>query len=400
MIFENTQVLLEHPLADEVWRKMIKDFNAPISHINHELTTFTLINANKCGLDQGTEKLLKWAITLCTMEPDKIHAFMGLTRDVMDNMVQQVLDAKGYQERFNKVNLQEEFPLEQMNIPNGDVYSKPNIGKTYISLDLTEAAFQAFKTWDTHSSLKNEILEPQYATYRDWVDHTVTIKLKPEDGVKRQLVTSMVIRDAITDYICDSKQIRQVIFGKTNPKRIQHIEKWLMQNLTRHIHEGVGQMPVRFNNDEIIYECTPELEIFLANNPGINQVVENGTMHVTKFYLEAWKMIQFAILKGRTLQFAGPTVFVKVKLDWSRRFPMGDVQKNLGFKCLPARFALGFEHLYKSYHNAIPETGKDVDDADFLNMPVLTDGYLNWIMSSPCNTIWQIEEVKNQEVNE
>ena len=389
MIFENTQVLLEHPLADEVWRKMIKDFNAPISHINHELTTLTLINANKCGLDQGTGKLLKWAITLCTMEPAKIQAFMGLTRDVMDNMVQQVLDAKGYQEGFNKVNLQEWFPLEQMNIPNGDVYSKPNIGKTYISLDLTEAAFRAFKTWDVRSNLKNEILESQYVTYRDWVHHTVTIKLKPEDDVKHQMVTSMVIRDVLTDYICDSKQIRQVIFGKTNPKRIQHIEKWLMQNWTKHIHEGIGQMPVRFNNDEIIYEYTPELEKFLANDLGINQVVENDAMHVTKFHLEAWKMQQFVVVKGRALQFAGPTVFVKARDG-----------KEPSFKCLPARFALGFEHLYKSYHNTIPEAGKGVGDEDFLNMPVLTDGYLNWVMSSPCNTIWQIEEVKNQEVNE
>lgn len=389
MIFENTQVLLEHPLADDVWRKMIKDFNAPISYINHELTTLTLINANKCGLDQGTEKLLKWAITLCTMEPAKIQAFMGLTRDVMDNMVQQVLDSKGYQEGFNNVNLQEEFPLEQMNIPNGDIYSKPNIGKTYISLDLTEAAFSAFKTWDAHSNLKNEILEPQYTTYRDWVSHTVTIKLKPEDDVKRRMMTSMVIRDILTDYVCDSKQIRQVIFGKTNPKRIQHIEKWLTQNLAKYIHEGVGQMPVRFNNDEIIYEYTPELEKFLANDLGINQAVENDAWHVTKFYLEAWKMQQFVILKNKASLFSGPTVFVKVRDG-----------KEPSFKCLPSRFALGFEHLYKSYRGAIPETGKEVRDEDFLNIPVLTDGYLNWIMSSPCNTIWQIEEVKNQEVNE
>lgn len=388
MIFENIQVLLEHHLTDEVWRKMIKDFNAPISHINHELTALTLINANKCGLDQGTEKLLKYAITLCTMEPAKIQAFMGLTRDVMDDMIQQVLDTKGYQEGFNKVDLQEKFPLEQMNVPNGDIYTKSNIGKTYISFDLTEAAFRAFKTWDLYND-SNEILAPLYSTYRAWVAYTVISKLKPEDNVKSQMMTSEAIREILIDYICDSKQIRQVIFGKTNPKRIQHIEKWIMQILTKHIQEGVGQMPVRFNNDEIIYEYNLELEEFLAGNYEINSVVENNTMHVTKFNLEAWKMIQFAVVKGKAFQFTGPTVFVKVRDG-----------KEPSFKCLPARFALGFEHLYKSYHDTIPETGKEVRDEDFLNMPVLTDGYLNWIMSSPCDTIWQIEEVKNQEINE
>lgn len=362
-------------LSDSIWRKLIKDFNVPICHINGMSTTRIIHHAQQLGLTQNTDKIIKWNSFLVTLEPAKREAFMGLTRDVMDSMIQHVLNSEGYKEGFNKVDLQKEMPLVQMNIPTGDVFNATNIHKSFISLDLQEAAFQAFHFWDITKDYPN-ILPGAVSSYKEWVMYTVK-NIAHEDPIRQEMLSDDHIRDQIVEYLQDSKQIRQVIFGKTNPKRIQHVEKWIVQGMVERIREDVGVLPVRLNNDEAIYEFSEELEKWVLDT--FRGTDFPAHLHVTKFELQAGKLVQTALINLENVEFNGPLVFCLVRSEakdgqW--------VDKDTKFKCLPTRFGYTFEALYKGYTKA---------SEYFASQPALADGYITYIQRP--NVTWKLEMV-------
>lgn len=363
-------------LSDSIWRKLIKDFNVPICHISALNTARIVYHAQRLGLTQNTDKMVKWVGFLSKLEPAKQEAFMGLTRDVMDSMIDHVLNSEGYKEGFNKVDLQKEMPLVQMNIPTGDVFNNNNIGKCFISLDLQEAAFQAFHFWDIIKNYPNILPGGGISSYKEWVEYTIE-NIAHEDPIKQEMLSVDYISEQIAEYLQDSKQIRQVIFGKTNPKRIQHVEKWIVQGMVERIREDVGVLPVRLNNDEAIYEFSEELEKWVLDT--FKGTDFPAHLHVTKFELRAGRLVQTAIITLDNMKFNGPLVFCLVRSEakggqW--------VDKDTKFKCLPTRFGYMFEALYKGY-------SKEAEY--FAAQPTLAEGYVTYIQRP--NVTWKLEMI-------
>lgn len=383
----------EHP--EHIWRKLIKDFSVPVSFISHDITVAVLFRANRNHLGQGTEKLLKWAWIMSPWDNAKKEAFLGLTRDVMDTMIQRVISSEEYLQYFNNIDLQKVMPLEQMNIPSGDVYKQQNIGKDYVSLDLKEAAFQAFSWWDKYHKQAGGILPEGCDSYTDWVRYTVR-HLEPEEPMKAQIIDE--VEELLVEYLSDSKQMRQVIFGKTNPKRIKHVEKYIIQQAVKKIQDNSGLVPVCLNNDEAIYEAD-----FMTDKFSFAKFAHqmNNCWRITGFRLKAYQMVQDAYILYERHKFNGPVVYVKS--DPYEYDKAGWVNKSAKFKCLPNRFALAFEAMYNSDLNKestsrLLESTEAQDAEFFLNLPVI-DGVANWVMcGSGANTRWSIEEVKNEHV--
>lgn len=386
---DDLELLCNNKLSDNVWRKLIKDFNMPVSFVNHLGMCHILEMTLKEELGQGSFEVFRWASQICLLPQDQQEAFVGLTRDVMEAMIKHVLDNEGYSNYFNRIDLQQLMPVENLNIPSGDIYTRSNIGTPYLSLDLSSAAFQAFRYWDVNFGDKYGRILPKNAdTYNYWVSHTVATEMDMStmSDAKRAIFMDKDIRQALADYVFDSKQMRQVIFGKTNPKRIQHVEKYMVQQMVKSINDEFGIKPVRLNNDEILYEITDDWSDKLIT--GIRNAIKDDkstNWHATIFNLDAYQLIQRIDFMGEQLINNGPVVFVKDnegELD-------GDfvwVSKPASFKCLPTRFAFAFEMMYK---------GAPADRYEcFLNLPVIADGFATWAVNP--NTTWAIKKVTNE----
>lgn len=378
---------LQGKLTDSVWRKLLKDFNCPVTFVNQKVTTEILGMSQKLHLTQGTELVVKWACRLAVLTTEEQEAFMGLTRDVMDTMIQHVLNSDSYQYGFNKVDIQQVYPLAKSNIPTGDVYNRNNIGNRYISLDLAEAAFQVFKHWDENHPGHgvDSILPFEVKTYHDWVQWTMSNEIKPEEGTVKARLMDIDWSEAVVDYVCDSKQMRQVIFGKTNPKRIQHVEKWMVQGMVELVqHTALEQGftiadPVRLNNDEAIFKLTPEWNQVLSH---VWYALADG-WHVTEFTLNAQQLEQCVLLLHEVCRFQGPVVYIK---DWKSEYNgRCFMQSPSTYKCLPAKFALGFEALFTQ-----DETSGTMPN-QFFEMPILVEGTLVWNSDNHCE--WMLSPI-------
>ena len=398
-------------LSDSTWRKIIKDFNIPISHVNHEISADQICTADLAGLKQGTEIGFKWVCFFLDETSAQQEAFLGLTRDVMEQMISGITASSSYSQAFNQMDLQTVFPLIRTNIHSGDVYVRPNIGKRFISIDLKEAAFVTFKHWDSivetldlrwtkdgKTILPKEetpkILPEGADTYYLWVKHTIDdisakyaidTQLTENNPSKAELLENVYMRLKLAEYICDSKQMRQVIFGKTNPKRIQHVEKYLVQQMVEYINNETGIYPVCLNNDEAIYEYDEAIEKLQANAEFWRA---DSIWHFTVFTLDAYQMKQSVPGVGT---FNGPLVYVKEKTTYE-----GDNTINsYGFKCLPSRFALGFEQLYRESKGIGKPKYRFIKSHvsnTFFEAPVLNDGFVTFIAGSGIAE-WSIEKV-------
>ena len=166
-------------------------------------------------------------------------------------------------------------------------------------------------------------------TYRQYIESIITEFINTiEDPNKYSFINHVDIKTMLIDYLSDSKSIRQVIFGNTNPKRIQHIEKYMIQSASELIQKISGLAPVRTNNDELIYEYDDSL---IEAIDQIGYISDN--MHVEVFELHAYHMLQ----KTPNFTYKGSPIFVKESADGYR----------YRFKCLPVRIAYAFELLYR-----------------------------------------------------
>jgi hypothetical protein len=97
---------------------------------------------------------------------------------------------------------------------------KPN--KFYVSIDLSEANWQSFKF----------AFDLQLPKWSEWVE-------------KEFLIHPL---------FSESKSLRQLIFGNTNPKKIQIIQKVLMTKITSILHSEIKGHIVGRSSDELILE--------------------------------------------------------------------------------------------------------------------------------------------------
>jgi hypothetical protein len=119
------------------------------------------------------------------------------------------------------------------NVPDTNIYNQSSVGKTFVSIDLKKANFQALKYINPDIVFNAE-------TYEDMID-----MFTPEKN----------------EYFRTSKYTRQVIFGKLNPKRTITIEKYIMSMVYEYINESMEKIfseceLIAYKSDELIYEVS------------------------------------------------------------------------------------------------------------------------------------------------
>ena len=123
------------------------------------------------------------------------------------------------------------------NLPAKDIYHASNSGKTFISIDMKQANFNALKQY-CKTKFHNNGIFGDAKTWEEFIGKFTNSK-----------------------HIAKSKHIRQIILGNCNPKRQQTYEKYLVSRLYESIQESFSKAfykdrLVFFSNDEIVFDVT------------------------------------------------------------------------------------------------------------------------------------------------
>lgn len=258
-----------------------------------------------------------------------IDSIFYIIKDFTDYCVKSIIGEydehiKEIYNKFNTCDINSLYPLTKNNIPTGDVYNAENIGKRFISVDMSKAAFQTIKFY-------NSALVKNANTYEEFIalafDDFIA-KLETESNGIVAYANHQLVRRFIIDYISYCRKIRQIIFGKLNGKRICHIEQYLMRTLYEIITKETGETAVKFCNDEIIFNYVPELATKIKEI--ISQNINFLNIRVEEFYLGAMKLIQTH--EGCYTPNIVNNIILKYCLDEN-----GD-RENFSFKCCPSQY--------------------------------------------------------------
>lgn len=203
------------------------------------------------------------------------NRFLKEYYDKREEIIQTILANPSFKE-FNNMDMNR-FAIKDVpkNITTKNIYNCENVNKIYLSIDLKKANFQALK-------YVNQEIVFDKDTYEDFI------------GIFTDL-----------DYIKESKYCRQVIFGKCNPKRHITVEKYITNEIRKHIGEklfkNININLISFSNDEIVYECSVSIESF--NEEMINYIksVINDIKTKIKNFIGVDVSITMFNLKGYNL---------------------------------------------------------------------------------------------------
>lgn len=153
------------------------------------------------------------------------YAFIQAFYDAREKMINDIKDNPKYKEFINCDMGVYGICDELKNAPKGDIYNATNVGKWFISVDLSKANFQAMKYFSKELVLN----EDSY------------------DGYVSRYTTS--------EYMTTSKHTREIVFGQCKAERQITIEKYLLSKFYENLDYNCEYVKVaRFNNDEIVFE--------------------------------------------------------------------------------------------------------------------------------------------------
>ena len=205
-----------------------KDYNLPINIFNEEMFSYYR-ELYKDFWPYNEELLMNDEIKSFDNNVDIWLEFYGRLRD---NIINTLENSKEYID-FNSKDLSEYDIPKELNVGEHSIYNEECEGKYFMSIDLKKANFQALK----HVGVLND------DTYEDFIK-----------------------RFGGTEYFAKSKYLRQVIFGKLNPKRQVKVEKYLMSKILK---DFTAWNLYSLNSDEAVFLLT-ENEV----NSLTSQVVE------------------------------------------------------------------------------------------------------------------------------
>lgn len=200
--------------------RFTKDYNLPINIFNEEMFSYYR-DLYKEFWPLDAEYRMNNEIKLFN---DNVDEWLAHYAKIRDNIIFGLENSEEYKE-FNQSDLSK-YDIPNLGVGERSLYNEESEGGIFLSIDLKKANFQALKYVGV---LKDE-------TYKDFIH-----------------------RNNGTDYFADSKYLRQVIFGKLNPKRQIKVEKYLIYQ----IHKLFCQLFVDLklfsyqlysvNSDEIVY---------------------------------------------------------------------------------------------------------------------------------------------------
>lgn len=200
------------------------------------------------------------------------QAFFKESAEISDTITEYIKDTDTFK-LLNHLDMSE-YAVKN-NIVQGDIYKACNVGKEYISIDLSKANFTAL-VW--LSKIKETaFLSKEYTSSLD-------VNMKDYD------YGAFIRKFTDNDYFVKSKYIRQVIFGKCNPKRIIKIEKYIMDSLLEAIKYDVVDIKdsvVALCNDEIIIDVSV---LGLHRVELLHKIIDSVSSRTVPLHFEYFKL--------------------------------------------------------------------------------------------------------------
>lgn len=202
-------------------KRFVKDYNLPIQVVQSPYFEYLLDLYDPlfdCKRKYNT--FLKYLEQFPNGE--EYFKYQSKWLDVVINHIKEKQSFKDFNEKFDL------YGMHKPNVKQKDIYSKDNVGKLFLSLDLKKANFQALRFFNS------EIVD-NFNTYEDFL---------------KQFTDST--------YLLESKHIRQVIFGNLNPKRQQTIQKHIISLFVKELLLFVEKERfISASSDEIVILMDP-----------------------------------------------------------------------------------------------------------------------------------------------
>lgn len=273
------------------------------------------------------------------------NRFLKEYYDKREEIIQTILANPAFLE-FNNMDMNR-FAIKDTpkNITSKNIYNCEDVNKIYLSIDLKKANFQALKYVNPEIVFNKDTYEDFIGTFTD------------------------------LNYIKESKYTRQVIFGKCNPKRHITVEKYIINEIRKHIGEklfrNIDINLISFSNDEIVYECSVSIELFNEEMITYIKSVINDLKNEIKDFIGVDVSITMFNLKGYNLC---NTINNKVcKIFFVKEDCLSDKKE---FKCVPEPL---FAIIYKLYNKQDVLSADRIVNYDGLRAELTEDFYIKEI---------------------
>lgn len=207
-------------------KRFVKDFNLPINLVDSPYFEYYMDRYDFFPKEE-------WKNCLQTIETSfdgNVDKWLENYSQIRDNIITTIENSTAFQE-FNNVDMKK-ITLPTFSVGDLNIYNNSNTGKIFISIDLKKANFQALRRYN------------------------------PEIVMNCKTYEELMEKFGGDDYFKKSKYTRQVIFGKLNPKKTIHFEKYLIGSifgtpdnlLFTFLYNNTELVTVK--SDEIVFEIT------------------------------------------------------------------------------------------------------------------------------------------------
>lgn len=216
----------------ELCERVIKDYDIPVYYIDQDqfkevVETVDISRKFQTAFDTAHNYL-----SLNGKTVDEFSKDIRQTTESIINYITHITNYKAFCEADIPETSFEKEILGKRYTKALDLYIQPNVGKSFISIDITHANESAMLYSGATSF-----------TFKELVKMCV-----PDELGSKHLI----------DYIANSKHIRQVVYGNTCPKRQAQVERLMTEKLLRHLKsKGVTNDDLYgYTTDEIILNYT------------------------------------------------------------------------------------------------------------------------------------------------
>lgn len=288
----------------------------------------TLLKSNEYSESDFEKKFKDFAELESMVEKNQLPSVSKLKMLFLDTLAEYIKSTSAY-----KVLLESEIPKKQLNTKDWTSGVEPS--DMLMSIDFRSANYSVLKTFDSNGELK---------------------------GSWRELCEFLLVPEGLIE----SKSFRQIVFGNTNPKRLQTFQHLNMTSLKEALELlGVREEEVEFLSDENSYVFVSHDEIILKINSvkSANKIIEFLDFLVTNGNMQT-KCTFFTLNKVKK------NLYVKTMFDLK-----GDVLEE-NYKTLHGAPGNKFYMLFKEH--ILKEPFEDRDLVYF------NDGELGkWVVDKP-----------------
>lgn len=235
--------MIEKTYGKHILKRWSNDFDVPIKVYEEPYFSYFIDLYDDVFNSKSKLLLLDKALENFKTEED----FLAYNNSTTDNIVSHIMDKQEYKD-FISMDM-DKYAIKS-SYPKGDIYKKQNTGKFFVSIDLIKANFQTL-------------------TY---------INSNLVDGCKSY--DEFISKFTNLSYIKQSKYIRQVIFGKLNPKRQLKIARFLIEKIIDFLftkglisYENISMA----SYDELVFEINEcEIEKFVNIEEALKEEIKSN----------------------------------------------------------------------------------------------------------------------------